>query len=249
MNKNTLAWFGCMVMSSMTLLSSSVLAQEAAPVMSSAPAEEPKIAASPVEASVETGSWMIGTRWTRFELLDDTRGTPNNGSFMGTITMLKDDQDDTPNKLFAQYRLFESWCWIGLSYDHVRAAAWDEGGTDGSVDLEGFIPYVQARWENTTLVVPYVEAGLALYNVDFEESSGWSADGQRSVKLDDSVTGMEIAGGAAVRVYKNLSIDFYAQYMNVEDITGKWYDFGEPFGDVIFTMSHVTYGIGAQVQF
>ena len=192
---------------------------------------------------------MIGARATTFELLDDTRGTPNNHSFMGTITKLETEEDDTPNKLFAQYRLVKSPFWIGVSYDHVRAKTMDYGGTDGSADLTGFIPYAQARWENRTRLTPYLEAGMAFYEVDFDEDSNWYAGGQRTVELDDRVTGVEIAGGVAFRVYKGLSLDFYARYMNVEDVTGTWYDFGEPFGDVIFTLSHVAYGLGALYQF
>lgn len=249
MNKNIFGLCGCVLMIALAVYSPSGWAQELAPSVSLAPVTETKISTPQIEAKADTGSWMIGTRWTRFSLQDDTRGTRDNNSFMGTVTMLKDEQDDSPNKVFVQYRLVKSPFWIGASYDHVRASASDEGGSDGSVDLKGLIPYVQARWENETRVVPYVEAGLAFYQVSFDESAGWSAGGQRSVKLDDSVMGEEIAGGAAIRVYKSLSLDFYAQYMNVEDVTGTWYDFGEPFGDVIFTMSHVTYGIGAQVQF
>ena len=197
----------------------------------------------------DTGSWIVGTRVTQFSLVDDTRGTPNHNSFMGSVTTLKEDQDNWPNKVFAQYRLVKSPFWIGVSYDHLNADAQDSGGTDGSVDLQGIIPYVQARWENDSRVVPYVEAGVAFYKADFDESEGWSNDGQRTVEIDDSVIGEEIAGGAAIRVYKNVSLDFYAQYMNVDDVTGTWSDFGQKFGDVIFTMSHWTYGIGAQVQF
>jgi hypothetical protein len=200
-------------------------------------------------AKAETGSWMVGTRVTQFELLDDTRGTSFHNSFMGSIAKLDDEQDDTPNKLFIQYRLVKSPFWIGVSYDHVRAKTLDEGGTDGSVDLEGYVPYVQARWENRTRVVPYVEAGLAFYDVSFDEAASWYANGRRTVTLDDSVMGKEIAGGAAVRIYKGLSIDFYAQYMDVDDVNGAYYILGNRGGDAIFTMSHVTYGIGAQYQF
>lgn len=202
-----------------------------------------------VEAPMETGSWMVGTRLTQFDLLDDKRGTPFHDSFMGSITMLNAEQDDVPNKVFVQYRLFQWPCWIGVSYDHVRASADDDGGSDGSVDLAGPLPYVQGRWENSTRLVPYLEAGMAFYSVTFDEDPNWYAGGRRTVEIDSSVTGLEVAGGLAIRVYKGLSLDFYAQYMKVDDITGEYYILGNRGGDVIFTMSHVTYGIGAQYQF
>ena len=269
MNQNKLRLCGCVLMATMATCSQPGWAQE--PAISPAPAKAttpdagrhatmtPRVTAirARVEqaptpegsAKAETGSWMVGTRVTQFELLEDTRGTSFHNSFMGSIDKLKDEQDGTPNKLFIQYRLVKSPFWIGVSYDHVRAKTFDEGGTDGSVDLEGYVPYVQARWENRTRVVPYVEAGLAFYDASFDEAASWYANGRRTVTLDDSVMGKEIAGGAAVRIYKGLSIDFYAQYMDVEDVNGAYYILGNRGGDAIFTMSHVMYGIGAQYQF
>ena len=258
MNRNKLSWWDCMLVSLVVACSSSALAQESrsavsspAPGVSSVPAEEAKVTVPEIEAEAGTGSWMIGTRVTHFDLLDDTRGSQGQDSFMGSIYMLKDEQDHAPNKLFLQYCLVKSPFWTGVSYDHLRAAAWDDGGTDGTVDIEGFVPYVQARWVNETRMVPYVEVGLAFYKASFDESEDWSDGGRRTVDLDSNVMGREIAGGVAVRVYEGLSIDFYAQYMDVDDIEGSYSVDGgySKDGDAIFTMSHVTYGIGAQYQF
>ena len=264
MNGNKIALCGCVFMAVFSL---SGWAQEPAtepaapvePVVSDAaivpsePVEHVKIAPSIVEPEPESeagaGPWMVGTRIIRFELQDDTRGTRFNDSFMGSVTEIKDEQDDFPNKLFVQYRLVESAFWVGISYDHLSAETWDGYGSDGSVELEGLIPYVQARWNNETRAVPYIEAGLAFYEVSFDESSGWSNDGSRTVKLDDSVMGMEIAGGVSVQVYEGLSIDLYARYMDVEDIKGGYYIDGYRDGDAIFTMSYMAYGLGVQYQF
>lgn len=258
MTRNRIARCGCVLMAVMAVSSTLGWAQE--PVVSDPVASvshpAPIALSQPVENAADyetgksgTGPWMIGTRILQFELQDDTRGTKFHDSFMGSITELKDEQDDSPNKVFVQYRLVESPFWIGVTYDHLRAAAWDEGGTDGSVDLSGCIPYLQARWENETRAVPYVELGLAYYEVDFEESSGWSNDGQRYVKLDDSVWGTDIAGGVSIRVYEGLSVDLYVRYMDVEDINGAYYINGSRDGDAIFTMSHTAYGLGVQYQF
>ena len=255
MNKNGYAILsGLLLVAGMSCLSG--WAQEpVAPVspaaIPSTAVAEPKITKAEIQPKSEsdTGSWIIGTRVTHFELQDDKRGTRFNDSFMGSITELKNEQNDTPNKPFVQYRLVNSPFWIGVSYDRYSGDTWDGGGSDGSVVLEGLIPYVQARWENTTRLVPYIEAGLAFYDVNFDESEGWSNDGSRDVRLDDSVMGMEIAGGLAVRVYKGLSLDLYARYMDVDDINGAYYINGDRDGDAIFTMSYVAYGVGLQYQF
>ena len=262
MSRNRLSWCGIQWMAVMVACSFSAWSQEPAPaVISPAPSEAAQpVASAPVvgqanpspewETDVSTSScWMIGTRVTQFSLKDDTRGERFKDSFMGTITEIEAEQDNTPDKLFVQYRLPETVVWIGVSYDHIRAKTLDEGGTDGSVEISGFIPYLQARWENETVAVPYIEVGLAFYKADFEESDEWSDHGRRYVELDGSVMGREIAGGVAIQVYKGLSVDLYAQYMDVDDITGDYYINDRRDGDVIFTLSHVTYGIGAQVQF
>ncbi len=215
------------------------------------PVEQAEIAPSLLEPEAESapGPWMIGTRITRFELQDDSRGTRFNNSFMGSVTEIKDEQDDMPNKLFVQYQMVGSPFWIGVSYDHLKAETWDGSGSDGSVEIDGFIPYVQARWENETRAVPYAELGLAFYQTGFNESEGWSDGGRRTVDLDGNVMGMEIAGGVSINVYKGLSVDLYVRYMDVEDITGSYSIDGRREGDVIFTMSHTAYGLGLEYRF
>ncbi len=262
MSGNKLGRCGWMIAAMVALSSSLGWAQEpvvsdpatapAEPVAAPAePVEHAKIAPSYVEPETtgESGSWMIGTRIIHFELQDDTRGTKFNNSFMGSITEIKDEQDYTPDKVFVQYRIVKSPVWVGITYDHVRAETQDEGGTDGSVDIGGWIPYVQGRWENETIAVPYIELGFAFYRVRFEESEGWSNDGDRYVALDHDVMGMEIAGGVSLQVYEGLSVDLYARYMDIDDINGTYYIGGNPDGDAVYTMSYIGYGIGVQYQF
>ena len=45
-------------------------------------------------------SWQVGTRYLHVELQDKTRGEPFNGSFVGTITEITEDQDNAPKNSY-----------------------------------------------------------------------------------------------------------------------------------------------------
>jgi len=209
------------------------------------------------QASVWNSSdWQIGTRYTDVQLQDKKRGTPNNGSFFGTITQINEQQDEWPNKIYLQYRLMKSPVWFGVSYDHIRASTMDDlslvpdgSGSDGSEELQGIIPYLHAAWDNETRFSPYVQAGFGFYQAKFQPNS-WGNNGQRWVSAKGNVTGIELGGGLNVRLYKNLSADLFAKYMKVDDITGDWYyAYGIHGGPFIMTMSYVAYGAGINYRF
>lgn len=204
-------------------------------------------------------SWQIGTRYTEIQLQDNRRGEPSNGSYFGTITGITEEQDGFPNKAYVQYRLFKSPVWLGVSYDHVVARTMDDsdgdgqpdmGGSDGNEELQGVIPYLQAAWDNKTRLTPYVQAGLGFYQAKFVPNS-WGANGRRYVEASGNVMGIELAGGLSVRLYKNLSADLFAKYMDIDDITGDWfYNYGRNYGGpFVMTMSYVAYGAGLSCRF
>lgn len=227
------------------------------PVVTNVPAEV--AVAETAAAAWNNTSWQIGTRYTAVQLQDTTRGTPGNGSFFGTITEITEEQDNAPDKAYIQYRLFKSPVWFGISYDHVAAQTMDDGdgdgkadtsGGDGTEELQGVIAYLQAAWDNSTRFSPFVQAGLGFYQADFKPNS-WGDNHQRYVEATSNVTGIELAGGLNIRLYKNLSADLFAKYMQIEDITGDWYynygnNYGGPF---IMTMSYVAYGAGLNLRF
>lgn len=205
----------------------------------------------------KAASWQIGTRYTEVKLQDNKRGTPGNGSFFGTITQINEQQDGWPNKAYLQYRLFKSPVWIGVSYDHVRASTMDDlslvpdgSGSDGSEELQGVIPYLNAAWDNKTRLTPYAQVGIGFYEAKFLPNS-WGDNRQRFVEAKSNVTGIELAGGLNVRLYKNLSADLFAKYMKIDDITGNWfYNYGNNYGGpFIMTMSYVAYGAGLNWRF
>lgn len=202
-------------------------------------------------------SFQVGTRMLQVKLQDKTRGKPSDGSYFGTITRINEKQDNAPDKVYLQYRLFDSPVWFGVSYDHVTAHTQDDlslvpdgSGSDGDEEITGFTPYLQAAWDNQTRFTPFAEAGYAFYQAKFVPNS-WGNNGQRWVDAKSSVSGIELGGGLNVRLYKNLSADIFAKYVKVDDITGSWYynygnNYGGPF---IMTMSYVAYGAGLSCRF
>lgn len=214
---------------------------------------------TPAQAWKDT-SWQVGTRYLDVQLQDKTRGTPGNGSFFGSITTISEEQDSMPDKLYLQYRIMKSPFWIGVSRDHVRAETLDDitgdgvadpNTGDGSVDLAGFIPYIQAVWDNKTRLTPYVQVGYGFYQADFEENEVWGGEGMRRVDLKGDVNGIELAGGLHVRLYRNLAADIFAKSMQIDDVKGEWYTARGRVkgGDVVLTMSYVAYGAGLSYRF
>ncbi len=228
------------------------------PVVPHVPAET-AVAETPAFVWQNT-SWQVGTRYTEVQLQDKQRGTPGNDSFFGTISDITEKQDSVPNKVYAQYRLFESPVWIGISYDHVTAQTMDDsngdgvpdsGGGDGSEEIQGVIPYVQAAWDNESRFTPYIQAGIGFYEAKFVPNSAWGNNGERYVKASSNITGIELAGGLNVRLYQNLSADIFAKTMQVDEISGDWYfNYGRNYGGpYVMTMSYVAYGAGLNYRF
>jgi len=192
------------------------------------------------------GRLEIGTRWTRFTLLKSHQGEPFHGSFVGSITELREEQDQWPNKLFVQYGL-SPYVWAGLSYDHLRARAWDSGGGDGSIDMQGVMPYVAARWANRTRWTPYAEAGLVYYRTSFDSDPNWANNGQREFALDNTC-GYALALGCDCALTRNWSAGLYGRYTYAK-VNGSFFDFGQDLQDFTFPVSHWTYGVGAKHAF
>ncbi len=204
----------------------------------------------------KSASWQVGTRFLQVKLQDNKRGTPGDGSFFGTITQINEKQDEWPNKVYLQYRLFDSPFWLGVSYDHVLARTMDDlslvpdgSGSDGDEEIQGVIPYLHAAWDNSSRFTPYAQAGIGFYHAKFLPNS-WGDNGMRWVSAKGNVMGVELGGGLNVRIYKNLSADLFAKYMKVDDITGDWYyAYGVHGGPFVMTMSYVAYGAGVSWRF
>ena len=190
----------------------------------------------------------IGTRMEYFTLLEDKRGEPYHGSFVGSITMLKEDQKYSPTRFYAQYRI-TPFFGAGVSYDRIGAEAWDSGGTDGTAVLSGPLFYVRGCYSNSTMYTPFCELGTAFYSAKFCNSSDWGQAGNKRFDLDlENSLGYYGAIGCDIQVQDQLAIDLYGRYMHV-NVDGVYYLNGHKRDDIIFTMSHLALGLGVKFSF
>ena len=192
------------------------------------------------------GKFEIGTRITHIILLEDTRGEPFHDSFVGSVTMLKEDQDYLPIKLYVQYRFLPALA-AGVSYDRFGAKAVDYGGSDGTSWMSGPLVYLSGRYINDSRFTPYGELGVAFYSGKFENAPGWGSEGNKHFYLNDS-QGFYVAAGCGMSLDDNWSADFYGRYMNL-DVDGEYMMNGHHQEDILFTMSHVALGLGVKYSF
>lgn len=190
------------------------------------------------------GKLEVGTRVMSFILLDDT--SPEGDSFVGSITMLREDQDYLPIRLFAQYKITPI-VGVGVSYDKVGIEAWDTGGTDGTTVLSGPLLYVLGRYPNSTAFTPYGELGTAFYFAKFEEDSGWGKSNGKEFVLDDP-QGYYVAVGCDWQADEHWAVDVYSRYMNV-DVKGAYMMLGSKQEDILFTSSNLAFGLGVKYAF
>jgi len=187
-----------------------------------------------------------GTRSMYFILLQDHRGTPFHNSFVGSITTLKEDQNFVPSRLFVQYKI-SPFFGIGGSYDRFGAEAWDEGGTDGTAMLSGPLLYLLGCYPNATAFSPFCEIGTAFYSAKFRNSSTWGTEGNKMMNLNNT-HGYYGALGCDIEVRKQWAINIYGRYMNV-DVDGVFMLNGKKREDIIFTTSHLDFGLGVKYSF
>jgi len=197
-----------------------------------------------------SGRLELGTRITKYSLKETKRGEKNRGSFIGSINELHEDQDYAPTKVYGQYKATK-YLGVGISYDHVRAITKDgplENNTDGNVDAAGPIVYALACYPNKTILTPFAELGCVFYSADFEEDPGWSENGLRQMKVDDT-TGLVLGLGCDVTVYRRFSINAYFRYVEAGEIDAKFYRAGDLLLTGSFPISHYAYGLGAKFTF
>ena len=201
--------------------------------------------AEPETAAAQTG-WELGTRITHYTFVDDTKGKKFEGSYIGSLYQIKDDQNDAPTKRVAQY-FFTPYFGAGASYEEVRAVTWDGGGTDGTIELKGPIAYLIGRMPDYDLIRPYAELGLAFYSASFDYDRAWYEGGRRQMGVDDSV-GLSLGLGADILLSERWSLNLMARYTEAS-VDATVYVNGNSPDHGNFKMDYYSYGIGAKYCF
>lgn len=226
------------------------------PVAAVAPVSDPLLSFKQRAADVLDDSFYslyiaqqleIGTRLMQFVLLENSRGQPFNGSFVGSITKLNDNQDYLPTRIFVQYKLLPC-LGVGLSYDQLSVATMEnDRSTDGDCVISGPLLYLLGSYPNETEFTPFCELGVAFYSAKFDKSPGWGRVPGKDFLLDNP-TGFYLAAGCDWLVTDNISVDLYGRYMNV-DVRGVYTRNWEKEEDILFTLSSLSFGLGAKYKF
>jgi outer membrane protein W len=215
------------------------------------------------------GRFLLGTRMTRFWLTDDS--APTNQAFLGAINQLDDEQDLAPTKICLDV-LLGSYVALELTWDRVEATVrnYNNGFTDGTVEMSGPVLTVMGRYPNRTLFVPYAGLGLALFRSSFDEEPYWHygyaspasyrAAGspttplggkERSLTVDDD-TGLVFTAGCRAYITEHWAADLLLRHVEL-DPSARFRStvYGTPASqdDGHFPLSHNLLGLGMSYRF
>lgn len=218
------------------------------------------------------GRLELGTRISTSILTDSE--ADGDGTFLGTIYELDEEQDYTPNRFFARY-YFTRHFGLELAYDSIEAetvAPSEYTGTksDGDVSLAGPTLSFVGRYPNPSRFTPYAFIGVGFYSGDFDESNDWAlgyydpyeyaAMGSpstayngvtRVMDVDDAI-GFLFGAGFAYEFTDHLAFDLSFQYTAVEaDATFYRYQYGSLTltRDGSFPLDNVELRAGVTFQF
>ena len=225
------------------------------------------VAPSHPAASKETtlGRIELGTRLIHVQLQEDKRGGKivttdalgrpvegYKGTFLGSLSILEEEQDYAPTRIYAQY-FFNDYIGLGASYDKVEADARDEEGSDGIVGVEGPILYAIARCPNIYPLVPFVEAGVALYHSYFDEDATWRQHGsafERRMENEDT-TAFVLGLGVDYQITEDLSVNLYGRMVEGATVDAEaWYKKDDnAFRTGEFPLDYYGLGLGLKYTF
>lgn len=189
------------------------------------------------------GSLEVGARILYIKLLEDKKGEPFAGSFIGSVNQLEAKQNYFPMP-YVQY--VYSWWGLGLSWHQFEFEARDPGGSDGTATLNGPLFYAMARFTNETRFTPFAEMGMALYSATFDAEPNWAQ--RNRFDLEDS-NGFYVAAGCRAQLTENWSVEAYLRRMNV-DVDGTYRNLVDGRQQSFtFTATHIAAGFGACYTF
>jgi len=216
------------------------------------------------------GHLDLGVRMTKNELEDNTR--PIEDSFLGNITELEGDEDYSMrffvDVMFIKYLGME-WTTDELTADTIN---YNNGQSDGSVEISGPIWSIVGRYPNPTRFTPYAGIGKAYMDASFTNDKWWNlgypseamwinlgrpSTGYRSVRRNITVSGEDVNVmffGCAIRITDWLSADIYYRTMDITldahyERTGAYSFDDVQTEDGEFTLDHTTMGFGLKYVF
>ncbi len=157
----------------------------------------------------------IGTRITSFQLAE--KESPPGKNYLGSINMLKEEQDYTPTKLYANAWVLE-WLGVGLSYEKLGEKTWTDNGepgsvpyTDGTFNVGGPILSALVAWPNQSRFTPFAEVGQWFMSGSVDLNPAWAnahgIDGYQEFEITKYKGGMVWGGGCAIQLTRNIEMD------------------------------------------
>lgn len=166
----------------------------------------------------------IGLRFSHFTFTDPSKKTyDDDGNLTGGYTYgistydLEERQSYDPT-LYMIYA-FTPYVALQIGWEEIEGRAWTldtaDPHYDGDMILSGPSLVLQARYDNETILTPYLGIGIAMLKGDFEEEYSWSANGFRNMDAADT-TGYIFAVGTSVSIYHHVEVDLSFSYMRAE---------------------------------
>ena len=166
----------------------------------------------------------IGLRFSHFTFTDpskktyDDEGNLTGGYTYGISTYDLEERQSYDPTLYLIYA-FTPYVALQIGWEEIEGRAWTldtaDPHYDGDMILSGPSVVLQVRYDNKTILTPYLGIGIAMLEGDFEEEDSWSAGGFRNMTAADT-TGYIFAVGTSVSAYKHVEIDLSFSYMRAE---------------------------------
>lgn len=211
---------------------------------------EPAVRDTGISANILQGVRLdLGVRSLYTWLLNDRKGEPFHGSFIGSIYRLDTDANLWPIHPYVQAAMeVKDWnLGGGMAYSHLTVSTEDNGGGDGDIQTDALLFYFLAERPIGSSFTPFAEIGLGVAFNSFDAFDDWSAGGMRSFDLDDSLI-FHLAGGCSYAFHRHWSADVYLRYMLYE-VDGSYAFRGDSRPDEPFTFTPENLAVGLGLRY
>ena len=171
----------------------------------------------------------LGARVSHFTFKEPTERTyDENGNVIGGYTagISTYDMEEEQHYFPLPYLRYNFLPYVGLQFGweniEGKTITLDyDAHTDGNVVLSGPSFLLYGRYPIQDIIAPYAGIGVIFFSGQFDEESGWHADGLRNMEADDC-TGTLMTGGFSLKIYEHLEGDFSLSYVKAESDARYW---------------------------